>query len=74
MINGWRQDAEIYIFKMLKCLFILSFWIPYIYIYIYIYIQIQKKEKKKIEVNEYIKDYAGLKYLTLILADKEIYK
>ena len=57
---------------MLKCLFILSFWIPYIYIYIYI--QIQKKEKKKIEVNEYIKDYAGLKYLTLILADKEIYK
>ena len=44
-----------------------------LYIYIY-YIQIQKKEKKKIEVNEYIKDYAGLKYLTLILADKEIYK
>ena len=30
-----------------------------LYIYIY-YIQIQKKEKKKIEVNEYIKDYAGL--------------
>ena len=68
MINGWRQDAEIYIFKMLKCLFILSFWIPYIYIYKF------KKKKKKTEVNEYIKDYAGLKYLTLILADKEIYK